>query len=385
MLEFAADTLTGKPDRYLWTDAFALLNFLELGVITGKHEHLDLAHRLIDSVHSILGRHRGDDDRTGWISGLSEDEGLDHPTAGGLRIGKKLNERLPGEPYDPGLEWDRDGQYFHYLTKWMHALTVTGRSEGEPRYIRWAAELARAAHEGFVAAGPEGKRMYWKMSIDLSRPLVPSMGQHDPIDGLTVYYEIRRAASEIEKAGTAGSRGAGTAGPVPGLEKQIADLEEICAELSFATDDPLGIGGLLFDAYRLGKIIASAESEWETRLPLLEKLLTDVACGLRDFARRFGKTPLSSRLAFRELGLAISLHAVLSLYELVEMNDRFVPRRRELVPILEEIESCVFLSHEIESTWMEPANRSSPLWLEHKNINSVMLATSLAPGGFLKV
>ena len=26
--------------------------------------------------------------------------------------------------------------------------------------------------------------MYWKLSIDLSRPLVASMGQHDPLDGL---------------------------------------------------------------------------------------------------------------------------------------------------------------------------------------------------------
>jgi hypothetical protein len=45
-----------------------------------------------------------------------------HPTRGGLRIGKQLPERRPGEPYDPQVEWDRDGQYFHYLTKWMHAL-----------------------------------------------------------------------------------------------------------------------------------------------------------------------------------------------------------------------------------------------------------------------
>lgn len=118
MLEFAADTLTGdsrlaargkesgrkdsgaavgSENRYLWTDAFALLNFLELGRITGKHNYLDLARRLIDAVHYTLGRHRGDDARSGWISGLKEDEGKKHPAAGGLRIGKKLNERRPEE------------------------------------------------------------------------------------------------------------------------------------------------------------------------------------------------------------------------------------------------------------------------------------------------
>jgi hypothetical protein len=41
---------------------------------------------------------------------------------GGLRIGKPLKERGANEPIDESLEWDRDGQYFHYLTKWMHAL-----------------------------------------------------------------------------------------------------------------------------------------------------------------------------------------------------------------------------------------------------------------------
>jgi hypothetical protein len=47
-----------------------------------------------------------------WISGLGDDEGTAHPTLGGLRIAKKLRERLPEEPYDDRLEWDRDGQYF---------------------------------------------------------------------------------------------------------------------------------------------------------------------------------------------------------------------------------------------------------------------------------
>ena len=33
--------------------------------------------------------------------------------------------------------------------------------------------------------------MYWKMSIDLSRPLVPSMGHHDPLDGFITYSELQ--------------------------------------------------------------------------------------------------------------------------------------------------------------------------------------------------
>jgi hypothetical protein len=40
---------------------------------------------------------------------------------------------------------------------------------------------------------PPDKRpcIYWKMSIDLSRALVPSMGQHDPLDGFVTYVQPR--------------------------------------------------------------------------------------------------------------------------------------------------------------------------------------------------
>ncbi|MCF8126715.1 MAG: hypothetical protein K9J51_10890 [Desulfotignum sp.] len=58
---------------------------------------------------------REDDPRTGGISGLDEKKGKQHPTRGGLRIGKPLNERRSDEPFDQNLEWDRDGQYYHYL------------------------------------------------------------------------------------------------------------------------------------------------------------------------------------------------------------------------------------------------------------------------------
>ena len=91
MTEFA--NLTGLstaekvPGRYLWTDAFAVCNFLELYRQTDEEKYKHLALRLVEQVHNILGRHREDDPRTGWISGLDEQEGKMHPTKGGLRIG----------------------------------------------------------------------------------------------------------------------------------------------------------------------------------------------------------------------------------------------------------------------------------------------------------
>ena len=89
MIEFAR--LTGlepvatPPRRYLWTDAFAVCNFLGLWQETGDGQFKDLALRLVDQVHATLGQHRRDEARAGWISGLDEEAGRLHPTAGGLQ------------------------------------------------------------------------------------------------------------------------------------------------------------------------------------------------------------------------------------------------------------------------------------------------------------
>src|SRR5512135_1713877 len=115
MLDFAQLTglepVDAHPRRYLWTDSFAVCNFLELFRQTGNTAYRELALRLIGQVHHTLGRFRDDDPRTGWISGLPEQEGELHPTLGGLRIGKPDKERGPTEPYDERREWEADGQY----------------------------------------------------------------------------------------------------------------------------------------------------------------------------------------------------------------------------------------------------------------------------------
>ena len=164
----------------------------------------------------------------------------------GLRIGKQLDERRRGEPPNERLEWERDGQYYHYLTKWMHALNCVGRVTGDPAYNRWAMELAQTAHAGFtyVHPGDGRKRMYWKMSIDLGYPLVLAMGQHDPLDGLVTYSELQALAT--------GEFGESS---WPDLSTDIGDMADICREEKWSTDDPLGIGGLLFDAWRIAQLM----------------------------------------------------------------------------------------------------------------------------------
>lgn len=247
MLDFSASTglydLSREPRRYLWTDAFAVCNYLGLYAQTCEQSFLQLALNLVDQVHLTLGRHRKDSLRSGWLSGLDEEQAQQHPTRGGLRIGKQLDERQVGESVDEALEWDRDGQYFHYLTKWMHALNRVSEVTGKSIYKQWALELARAAHAAFTYTPARGEtpRMYWKMSVDLSRPLISSMGQHDPLDGLITYRQLQATAKHFSDLPSAFN-----------LDTEIAELHAMCAGHHWVTEDPSGIS----DAYKLVQLIA---------------------------------------------------------------------------------------------------------------------------------
>ena len=376
MIEFADQTGLSKnkkpPRRYLWTDAFAVCNFLTLYRQTGDEKYRRLALDLVDQVHAVLGRHREDDTRSGWISGLDEVMGARHPTAGGLRIGKTLNERKPDEPYDERSEWDRDGQYFHYLTKWMHALERTAAATAEPTYIRWAMELAKAAHAAFayVPATGGATRMYWKMSIDLSHPLVPSMGLHDPLDAFVTYNELRTYTRK---------RPGGTT--MFDLSEQIAETAAMCAGKNFTTADPLGIGGLLFDACRAAQLTVSADFAAPA---LTEALLRASNYGLDAFLHKDPlNDPVDYRLAFRELGLSIGLRAVEKMRDIIE-NDRSL-FADSLFRQTETVTEYLSLSGVIERFWRDPAHQQSAGWRANRDINMVMLATSLTPEEFLAI
>lgn len=362
-------TSSAPARRYLWTDAFAVCNYLGLAHATGEERYVDLALGLVDQVHHVLGRHHPDDPRCGWISELGEEEGEAHPTRGGLRIGKPQPERGPGEPFDDRREWDRDGQYFHYLTKWMHALDQVSRSTGDPRFLLWARELAVAAHGAFVRGRPGNRRMAWKLSTDLSRPLVDSMGQHDPLDGYITCVQLESTAARLEAAPSG-----------PALVRAIEDYRTMNEAIDLRTTDPLGLGGLLTDAYRVVQLAGEEALEGGG---LLAGLLVAALDGLERYAR-LGEwhQPAARRLAFRELGLAIGLSAS----ELLDRSILAVPSRPAYAPIRDRLESLkvfVPLGQAIESFWLDPAHRHTSLWSEHRDINEVMLATRLAPRGYL--
>lgn len=352
--------------RYLWTDAFAVCNYLGLARVSGDARFTRLASILIDQVHQTLGRYRADDRRSGWISGLDARQGEEHPTRGGLRIGKSLPERLPFEPLDEQLEWDRDGQYFHYLTQWMHALLQASRATGNPVYAIWGGDLAGTAYRKFTYEVERGqRRMYWKMSTDLSRPLVRSMGQHDALDGYVTALELK---ARLELDGSADSA----------LDEVITGYREMMNPNRLETTDPLGIGGLLIAAHRLWQLSRHG-ALGDGRL--VQELLDAALAGL-EHAAVAGETelPAERRLAFRELGLSIGLRAVAMMrQEGTRAHAAPTPERRTL----DRLADFDSIASRIIAFWRDPAHRRARSWLDHRDIDEVMLATALVPVGFL--
>ncbi len=373
MLCFAERTGLGSerpPQRYLWTDAYAVCNYLALWRATGEARYRQLALDLVAQVHRVLGRHRDDDTRRGWISGLGDREAELHPTQGGLRIGKRLPERPRGAAIDERLEWDRDGQYFHYLTKWMRALDQLARSTRELRFNRWARELAEVAQRAFCCGELERRRMVWKLSIDLSRPLVPSMGQHDPLDGLVSCLQLRATAAALSDAAAE-----------PSLGDALSEFASLVRGRDLATADPLGLGGHLIDAACVAQLI---EQGALADLGLLEALLAAAARGLAHFERQNDlRQPASRRLAFRELGLAIGLAGLAPIERALRSARAGAASAARARARLEALFRHAPMGSAIAAFWRAPLARESRSWTQHRDIDDVMLSTCLVPAGAL--
>lgn len=239
---------SGHLGRYLWTDAFGVVNFITLYRITSSITYLHCAARLIETVHNVLGRTRSQD---AYLPGAS----VEHPLSGGLRIGKD-DESGP----------DGDGQYHHYLTLWMFALNRMSVASGEQRYNDLAIELAQAIHPAFVTHRNSSRpRMRWKMSTDLSQALVPNEGNLDPIDGYVVFSLLQETAGEPHI-----------------LAKEIADYKKMVdvKHLEMTSDDPLDLGMILWTAHWFAERDSWADT-------LLTRALEDLRkpppshCGIR--------------------------------------------------------------------------------------------------------
>lgn len=363
-----------QPRRYLWTDAFAVCNYLSLYRQSATPFFLQQALQLVSQVHQVLGQERKDSGHKGWLSGLDDDQAQLHPTIAGLRIGKALNQRSEDDPVNDVLEWQQDGQYFHYLTKWMHALNCISRDTGNGIYTQWAIELAKTAHRAFVYTPATGasKRMYWKMSIDLSRPLVSAMGQHDPLDGLLTYLQLQASAIQFPD--------------IPAefrLDTEIADMLDICSGKSWVSHDTLGTGGLLCDAY---KLLQLGDKQHLSQHIKFTDLLDDIEQSLHVFVSHNPLQQVAAhRLAFRELGLAIGLQTISKMQQWLKQNSEHFHQQNLLDELLTKLSMFEPIHTSIEKFWLNPKHQTQNIWLEHGDINNVMLATSLLPDGYLQL
>jgi hypothetical protein len=91
-----------------------------------------------------------------------------------------------------------------------------------------------------------------------------------------------------------------------------------------------------------------------------------------------------NRLAFRELGLSIGLKS-LPLIRTSLVNPKKRKASSGMFQKLTELDRFSSLGHIIDEFWTSAKNQKATTWSEHREINMVMLATSLAPDSFLSI
>lgn len=223
-----------RQRRYLWTDAFGVLAYVSLIDVfrtRGNEDEVQkyewAAHRLVDVVHECLGKPRS----TRQVDAMKPDNttGFSSPTGlVGLRIGKVDTKLVT----DYGMRYD--GQYWHYIDKWLLALTRLGRIEDGVR-------IAKTVFPYFFfdgSIGHDGGGIRWKLSVDATPPpeLRQTQANEDTLSALIVYSILENARCRTIET----SNGASA---VTSLEPEIQKLRQA---LQFykprVTDDPLGWG-----------------------------------------------------------------------------------------------------------------------------------------------
>lgn len=224
-------------------------------------KYLELAERLVQTVHDILGRTRNGESRLPEATDLK-------PLDGGLRIGE-VDEFGP----------DGDGQYHHYLTLWMFALNRLCLASKEPKYN----ELAKAIHPRFVIQRGGQDTMVWKISTDMQQPLARSKGHLDDITGLAVFQLIQSTAGNAS------------------LEEEIEQYRGIIARSGplHSSSDMLDLGMSLWIAH------LDKDAGWSLELAK-DSLRHARHQFIRNKARILEGNP-RRRLAFREFGACLGV------------------------------------------------------------------------------
>ncbi|KAI1352306.1 hypothetical protein F5Y01DRAFT_314046 [Xylaria sp. FL0043] len=264
----------GHRGRYLWTDAFGVLNFITLSKEDSAHgpAYVHLARHLANTVHEVLGRER--EPPTSRLQGATDDA----PLRGGLRIGK-LDASGP----------DGDGMYHHYLTLWMYALDVLARATREARWNSLAVELAQAIHPRFIVQRHGRESMVWKISTDMRRVLVGSKGHLDDVTGFVVFRRLRDTARHFDASGS------------EVLTAEIEQYARIMENSSLSlSGDPLDLGMGLWLAHFERDASWSRELSAQALEIAQERFLVAAAKPLTAASRLH-------RLAFREFGACLGI------------------------------------------------------------------------------
>lgn len=232
---------------------------LESRNVTNADKFLVLAERLLDATARCLGEPRGPKFpmRKRKASVLSEVHGrvrgvpVYEPEHVGMRIGKEQSRAMS----DPGMQYD--GMYWHYIDKWIFALTRVGmmrqrlamallKEQSGEKCSADAAPTApgssSCAPEGAGAPGPalshlhqakyllsravdftkevhahfvsrEGSNralgLYWKLNVDMSliRGRETTGPNGDALSGCCVYGVLNNAVGRLNSSSTSSSSG----------------------------------------------------------------------------------------------------------------------------------------------------------------------------------
>ncbi|KAI5803492.1 hypothetical protein DFH27DRAFT_652645 [Peziza echinospora] len=346
--------------RYLWTDSFAILDFVTLAYLS-KYDndqqqpspsplYLSLATRLLTYTTSILSTTHSGPPYTPLPNG-------------GLRIGKPT-------AHGP----DQDGQYYHYLLVYLFTLNRLSLATSHTSHNTRALHLAKHIHKHFTAhtSFPDRPHITWKLDETLSYPLSGGReGNVDPIMAYSVFRLLQSTGAAAEKENVH-------------LAPEIAVYESIVkrkVEHGWTSSDMLDIGMTLWSCHWF---CGEEGEEWADML-----CETAAECAETILNIKLKKPSLSSpSLAFRDYGACLGLKCYAS--TLVSSNPA---KARKLQALAEEIlESW-------ERRGKEKGGRhrghkggvldiddddedEEEVWL--KPITEVMHCAALVPGAFMK-
>ncbi|HKL02697.1 MAG TPA: hypothetical protein VJ911_03440, partial [Cryomorphaceae bacterium] len=183
------------------------------------------------------------------------------------------------------------------------------------------------------------------------KPMVRSMGAHDPMEGLISTIWSINTLPEMQRQ----------------LNPLLEDFKLLCKDRDWFTDDSLGLGGLLLNT---AKTLNMKNNKIELPASIEPEFLLDTAReGLHYFSENkyHSDARAGSRLAFRECGMTLGLNTLRSMREDLKKADLDTDRLR----------SYLDMPDEIENFWTQPQNREVPSWKDHLDINAVTLSCSL--------